>query len=201
MQWKIAKELEGARGIEFARERMAGYDFSRCEWITVRRGGWGGPGTRYSEERGGWTNAVAGVCRHPSHASSGLYRLNCRVNARTGWPGYLHQRVSPLYRNPDGSWPEAPADHMVGQWWEDPETGREWKRLYRKVALYTEDEALVYIIAHEAYHYLRRERQVPGKNTEIDADAFGEGVLEEFRLAQSEGLGRGSKPSPRLLQV
>ena len=45
----------------------------------------------------------------------------------------------------------------------------------------TVDEALVWICAHEAYHYLRRTRQVPGRNMEIDADAFSDEALRHFR--------------------
>lgn len=36
------------------------------------------------------------------------------------------------------------------------------------------DEGLVYIIAHEAFHYLRRTKQVEGKDVEIDVDAYAE---------------------------
>jgi hypothetical protein len=42
------------------------------------------------------------------------------------------------------------------------------------------DEGLVYIIAHEAFHYLRRTKQVEGKNVEIDADAYAEELIEGF---------------------
>jgi hypothetical protein len=176
MQWKVAKELQRSDGVEWAREWFSGYDLSLVEWITVRRGDWDG----YS---------VKGVCRYPKGVRSGMYRINCSVNARPGWPGYKIQRVSPLYRNPDGSWPEVPEGHVTGAWWEDPETGREWKRMYRKVPLTNENEALVYIVAHEAYHYLRRTKQVPGRNAEIDADAFGMTVLEAFRRGEVHDAG------------
>jgi hypothetical protein len=42
------------------------------------------------------------------------------------------------------------------------------------------DEGLVYIIAHEAFHYLRRTKQVEGKNVEIDADAYAEELIGGF---------------------
>ena len=168
MRWKVANELQGAAGIEWSRQYFSAYDLSECEWITVKRGDWDG----YS---------VKGRCHFPNGTKSGLYRLNCSVNNRPGWPGYKYQRVSPLYINEDGTWPPVPEGHIVGQWFIDETTGREWQRLYRKVPLFTEDEALTYIIAHEMYHYLRRTRQIEGKNTEIEADAFGMGVLMEFR--------------------
>jgi hypothetical protein len=42
------------------------------------------------------------------------------------------------------------------------------------------DEGLVYIIAHEAFNYLRRTKQVEGKNMEIDADAYAEELIGGF---------------------
>jgi hypothetical protein len=44
-------------------------------------------------------------------------------------------------------------------------------RMIRLLWFKTEDEGLVYIIAHEAFHYPRRTKQFEGKNVEIDADA------------------------------
>ena len=43
------------------------------------------------------------------------------------------------------------------------------------------NEASVWIVAHEAFHWLRKTRQIPGRNTEIEADAFGDQMLDEFR--------------------
>jgi hypothetical protein len=44
-------------------------------------------------------------------------------------------------------------------------------RMIHRLWLKTEDEGLVYIIVHEAFHYLRRTKQIEGKTAEIDADA------------------------------
>jgi hypothetical protein len=54
-------------------------------------------------------------------------------------------------------------------------------RMVCRLWLKTEDEGLVYIIAHEAFHYLRRTKQIEGKNVEIDADTHAEKVLGAFR--------------------
>jgi len=186
MQWRIAKELEGSEGIEWIRRELEGYDWSKCEWITVRRGSWGFRISTYPREGAlGFTNKVGGLCRPPSHTRSGLYRINCKVNTRMDWPGLTYQRVSPLYRNRYGPqpWPEVHEDHFTGEWFVDAKTGREWKRLYRRLLLEDEDEGLVYIIAHEAFHYLRGTRQIEGKNVEIAADRFAEGALERFRAS------------------
>jgi hypothetical protein len=47
-----------------------------------------------------------------------------------------------------------------------------------------QDEALVWIIAHEVFHYLRRIRQIDGKNGEIEADRYAEVVLRTFQVLQ-----------------
>jgi hypothetical protein len=39
------------------------------------------------------------------------------------------------------------------------------------------DEAIVWVLAHEAFHFLRRTRQIPGRNTEIAADQFADETL------------------------
>ncbi len=40
---------------------------------------------------------------------------------------------------------------------------------------------MVWIVAHEAFHFLRRTRQVAGRNTEIFADQFADDRLAEFQ--------------------
>jgi hypothetical protein len=54
-------------------------------------------------------------------------------------------------------------------------------RLYRPLELSSEDEVLVFLVAHEAFHYLRRTRQVEGRHGEIEADAFALKTLEQYR--------------------
>jgi hypothetical protein len=184
VKWKVARELKGSAGLEWIGSALEAYDWSECEWITVRRGEWGYKVSTYPFEADqGWTNKVGGVCKYPLHTGSGFYRINCKVNARMGWPAPVYQRVSPLYRNADGTWPEVPDDHFTGEWLVSADGRREWKRMYRRLWLEEEDEALVYIIAHEAFHYLRRTRQIAGKNVEIDADRYAEYMLERFRAA------------------
>jgi hypothetical protein len=53
--------------------------------------------------------------------------------------------------------------------------------LYRPLELGSEDEVLVFLVAHEAFHYLRRTRQVASQHGEIEADAFALTILERYR--------------------
>ena len=92
-------------------------------------------------------------------------------------------RVSPLYRNPDGTWPEVPEGHKVGDRCVATRNAEsvQWRRLYRPLELRSEEEVLVFLVAQEAIHYLRKTRQVDGRHGEIEADAFALNTLEQYR--------------------
>jgi hypothetical protein len=103
-------------------------------------------------------------------------------------------RVSPLYRNPDGTWPKAPEGHKVGDHYTATRTRRsvQWKRLYRTLELRSDDEVLVFLVAHEAFHYLRKTRQVEGRHGEIEADAFAMKTLEQYREGANTAVPPGT---------
>jgi hypothetical protein len=145
------------------------YDWSKVEWITVRRG--------HSERY-----AFRGVCKSPSKKHGG-YRINCNVGGHARYPIDYYMRVSPLYRNPDGTWPKVPEVHKTGDRYVATRGGKniQWRRLYRPLELGSEDEVLVFSLAHEAFHYLRRTRQVAGRHGEIEADPFALKILEQGR--------------------
>jgi hypothetical protein len=145
------------------------YDWSKVDWITVRCG--------HSE-----AYAFRGVCKYPRKERSG-YRINCNVSRHVRYPITYYMRVSPLYRNPDGRWPRTPKGHKLGDHYVATRGGKnvQWKRLYRPLELRNEDEVLVFLVAHEAFHYLRRTKQVGGRHGEIEADAFAMRTLEQYR--------------------
>ena len=174
--WRVDEALEDSEGLRWVRERLGDYDWSKVDWITVRRG----RSERY---------ALRGVCKAPSKGHS-RYRLNCNVSRHTPYPIAYHMRVSPLYRNPDGTWPEVPEGHKVGDNYASTRDGKsvQWKRLYRPIKLRSEDEVLVFLVAHEAFHYLRRTRQVEGRHGEIEADAFALEALEQYREGSTTRL-------------
>jgi hypothetical protein len=166
--WRVDKALEGSEGLGWVRQQLETYDCSKVDWITVRRG----RSERY---------AFRGVCRSPWEGRG--YRINCNVSRNTPYPIAYYIRVSPLYRNPDGPWPEVPEGHKVGDRYVATRDSKnvQWRRLYRSIDLGNEDEVLVFLVAHEAFHYLRRTRQVEGRHGEIEADAFALKVLEKYR--------------------
>jgi hypothetical protein len=88
-----------------------------------------------------------------------------------------------LYRNPDGTWPKVPEGHKVGDRYVATRNGKsvQWKRLYGPLELRSEVEVLVFLVAHEAFHYLRKTKQVEGRHGEIEADAFALKILKQYR--------------------
>jgi hypothetical protein len=166
--WRVDKALEDSEGLGWVRERLRAYDWSKVDWISVRRG--------RSE-----IYAFRGVCKAPRNGCG--YRINCNVSKHAAYPIYHFMRVSPLYRNPDGTWPEMPKGHKVGDRYVATRNGKSvhWKRLYRPLELRSEDEVLVFLVAHEAFHYLRKTRQVRERHGEIEADAFALQILGQYR--------------------
>ena len=166
--------LEKSEGLRWIRERLRAYDWSKVDWITVRHG----RSERY---------AFRGVCKSPSKGRR--YRINCNVSRRTPYPITQFMRVSPLYRNPNGTWPEVPEGHEVGDRYVAAREGKrvQWRRLYRPLELRSEEEVLVFLVAHEAFHYLRKTKQVEGRHGEIEADAFACKILEQYREGKVPG--------------
>jgi hypothetical protein len=181
--WRVDKALEDSEGLRWIRERLGAYDWSSADWVSVRRG--------RSEKY-----AFRGVCKMPRNG--GGYRINCNVSRHAAYPIYQYMRVSPLYRGPDGSWPEVPKGHFVGDRYVAARSNGEsvqWKRLYRPLELGSEDEVLVFLVAHEAFHYLRKTRQVEGRHGEIEADAFALKMLEHYR--DGANIAKASTPGRR----
>lgn len=166
--WRVDNTLENAEGLRWVRERLGDYDWSKVDWITVRRG----QSERY---------AFRGVCKWPRKGRG--YRINCNVCRHALYPTAYYMRVSPLYRNPDGTWPKVPEGHKAGDRYVSSRDGKrvQWRRLYRPLELKSENEVLVFLVAHEAFHYLRKTRQVQGRHGEIEADAFALETLERYR--------------------
>src|SRR5829696_9036753 len=125
--WRVDKALEDSEGLRWVRKQLEPYEWSKVDWITVRRG--------WSE-----VSAFRGVCKLPSKGRG--YRVNCSVSKHTTYPISQSLRVSPLYRNQDGTWPEVPEGYKVGGWYVSPRNGKSvhWKGLYRPLELKSEDE-------------------------------------------------------------
>lgn len=139
-------------------------------------------GRRYHKYRG-----VYGRCWYPTPEQP-AFRLSCQVPGP--FPCQIVIRQRPVYRRPDGTWPPE-ARRLRGKINRDPRTGKEWRRSYGRTTVRTLDEGIVWIFAHEAFHWLRKTRQIPGRNNEIEADAFADRQLRQFL---EEAATAGSTP-------
>jgi hypothetical protein len=164
MRWLIDLNGQEPRALEWAREFFSEYDTTLLAWIRIDRG------------RGKYTGAY-GRCWFPNRRIP-YYRISCQVPGP--FPCDLPTRQSPVYITPDGSHPPFPPGTRPGDRVKDMRTGREWIRMLGSTRLRTMDEAIVWVLAHEAFHFLRRTRQVPGRNNEIQADRFADDTLRFY---------------------
>ncbi len=122
---------------------------------------------------------------YPPKSKIKTFRITCSLKGP--FPAATYTRQSPLYADEDGTYPPIPYGLTPGVEIVSRRNGktRRWIRLYGETEFATVDEAIVWIVAHESYHYLRKTRQIPGKNVEIDADRFSDEALEYFRSGWS----------------
>ena len=178
--WRVDEPFRGRAGLDWCEEFFEGYDIAEVSRITVRDG---------SKRK--TPACVWGTCYYPDPGRGiKTYRITCSI--KPPFPSSVHTRRSPLYAREDGTYPPVPEGLTPGQQFVSRRNGRErrWVRLYGKTRLETLDEAVVWILSHEAYHFLRRTRQVPGRNAEIEADRFSDEALEHFREGRSPSLFR-----------
>lgn len=167
-------QTDAQRGIAWAKAFLNPFDTSKVAWLRIDFG-------REYKDRNGrpWRRylGVYGRCWYPSR-SQPSFRLSCQVPGP--FPCDIVTRQKPVYRSPDGSWPEG-FDPRNRQHVHDLRSGRYWARVYGKTVVQNLDEAIVWIVAHESFHWLRRTGQIPGRNIEAQADEFADRKLEAFR--------------------
>lgn len=206
MRWAVDPDIreEGAAGIDWCRRFLAGYDCSDVEWLRIDRGR-DRPGGRKPAGLYGrcWYPTGRGKARRG-------FRISCQVpgpwphnvvlrlppvyvTITRYWgprPNHiLDAEGSQVFQmGVDGGldfWDVAdiprPAN-CVGQGERADSRGhRAWWQVQGSCLVRDLDEAIVWIVGHEAFHFLRRTRQVPGRNVEHEADAAGCAALAAFR--------------------
>lgn len=168
------------RALAWVKAFLALYDTSMLGWVRIDFG------REYRDRHGRRYRKYAGVygrCWYPSPQQPTV-RISCQVPGP--FPTDIVTRRKPVYRRPDGSWPPE-ARKATGPVLKDRRTGRQWRRVYDVTRVNDLDEAVVWIFAHEAFHWLRRTGQIPGRNTEIAADAFADAQLARFRAGVPPG--------------
>jgi hypothetical protein len=168
MRWIIDLKGDSPLALSWASEFFSEFDTSRVAWIRVDRG------------RGKYRGAY-GRCWYPNRRIP-FFRISCQVPGP--FPCDLPTRKPPLYKSADGSYPPLPPGMRKGDRVRDVRTGREWIRVRGSTRLENLDEAIVWVLSHEAFHFLRRTNQIPGRNTEIEADRFADERLKFYRTGR-----------------
>lgn len=137
-----------------------------------------------------WSSEYVGRCDYPkrikprSRTWKHGYRFRCSVG-QTGWPSFEDLAIGSRSYDVHGI--------VNGQ-------NGGWEYITEPLTLVTSDEALVFIAGHEAFHWLRHSRQVPGHNGEPGANRFGLEWLEQFRkearIERSNEPGYSRCPDP-----
>lgn len=168
INWKI--RLPGKRAdaaLDWVRQYVEQFDTSTLESVRINPGS-----SRYV--------GVYGHCLYPTEDRP-TFRISCHVPGP--FPCDVVTRKRPLYPKPDGSFPRAPRGCRRGLLCFDPRSGRKWYRLLGKIHLETLGEAVVWIVSHELFHFLRQTRQIKGRDNEIEADRFADGQLADYRVS------------------
>ncbi len=116
-----------------------------------------------------------GRCWYPTRKQR-TYRLSCQVPGP--FPASIATRRPPRYLHDPR---ELAPDEFVAGAMRDGRTGRAWELVRARTVVQDTGEAVVWIVGHEAFHFLRKTRQVPGRNVEAEADAFADALLRRFR--------------------
>jgi hypothetical protein len=158
-------EVESA--IDWSRDLFARYDTTEMASIRIGKGR-------------GRASGVYGQCTYP-RVDFPYYSIRCYVPGP--FPCLISTRQSPIYRQLDGGWPPIPEGCVEGIYCRAEKGGvvREWKRVIGYTEALTQEEGIIWIVAHEAFHFLRRTQQLPGRNTEIEADKFADEQLKSLR--------------------
>jgi len=176
-KWIIEVERrEVETGLDWARDLFARYDTSELSSIRIGTGR-------------GRASGVYGRCWYPT-PDAPRYRISCQLPGP--FPSRIPTRQPPVYRHADGSWPPIPGGCIEGISCRAEKSGvvREWKRVIGYTEARTRDEGLVWIVAHEAFHFLRHSRQIHGRNTEIEADRFADEQLHLLRRLRERWCAR-----------
>lgn len=171
-RWVIRLDRrEAESGLDWARDFLAHYDTAQLAEIRLSPG---------SSKSGG----IYGRCWYPSQRSP-FYRISCHVAGP--FPSRIETRQPPIYRRADGSWPNIPEGCVEGLHCraESRREISEWKRVIGFTQVENMEEGIIWIVSHEMFHFLRRTRQVPERNTEIEADRFADQQLAFVRQLKS----------------
>lgn len=155
MGYKFINRVGCPEASDFIWNEIEKYDTGRVEWFKLLP-----LNQRYH---------LHGMCTYSVRVKKGSrkfksgYRIRCSVNIL------------------DERWPFSTGYSIGTRTFEMGSGGRGWEFIDRDVTFFSCEEALVWVAGHEAFHWLRHSRQVPGRNSQCQAKAFGFEWLYRFR--------------------
>ena len=157
---------EASRGLEWVESFLGGFDLGKLTWVKFTPGS-----ARYV--------GVYGRCYMPVKGKPAEFKISCQLPGP--FPCKIQTRRRPIYQLADGTFEPLPAGCIRGLKVVAKQSGKCWFRVRGFTQFQDFDEAVVWILAHEGFHFLRATRQVPGRNDEIHADRFADEMLEDYR--------------------
>lgn len=181
-EWKVKDNIvrRAGDGLRFIRSLYEQFDTSKLLSVSIDSG----PSDNC--HLGVW-----GVCHYPYAKRSG-FTISCHANMLCVEKLDRNVRMPPIYvdyetavSSPNQAAALAKAklgpDERLGPLCWNMSDKKAWFRVIKKIWFHTWSEGLVWVAAHEMWHWLRRSRQVPGWNIELEADQCALWVLEQFR--------------------
>ena len=150
----IIDKLDMPFVVKFIKEQLTPYDTSKVEWFKLLR----------------LKNHVRyhGKCTYPKRKKKGSphfvrgYRIGCSLNPDLAWP---YER-----------------DVCIGtETFHRDSFSRSFRYVTERVCFEDAEEFMACLAGHEAFHFLRHSKQIPGRNTEPSAERFGLEWLKTWR--------------------
>ena len=139
------------------------YDFSKVEYILLSR-----------------HKQLHGICYYPSRKfQRKKFKIQCHVPET--YPYITFIREKPIYITDSTQKPQVPEGCTIDGSGINVQTSKSWYIVSSRFTVQDVNEALVFIVGHEIFHYLRRTRQIPGVNLQSQADVFGKNLVKEYK--------------------
>ena len=167
VRYQITINTQDAKqAIAWTQKFLAAFDLTLLKWVKIT------PGSKKYL-------GVYGRCYMPIKGKPKEFKISCQLPGP--FPCQIQTRRRPIYQLKDGSFPPVPNGCIRGLKVVSRANQKCWYRIRGFTQLNDINQALVWIIAHESFHFLRATRQVPGRNDEIHADRFADQILHAYQ--------------------
>lgn len=172
MQWKIDPLVKPSQiGIAWLKSFLEQYDLSKLEYVRLDMG------------RGNYSGCY-GRCWYPQ-GRGGKFKISMQVPGP--FPVTINTRRPPIYYDSNNIPSRILSDDEIKGAYKEShnESGvTKWHQVTSSTILTNRDLGIIWLGAHEAFHFLRKSKQIEGRNGEIDADAYADKIFLDFLKKQ-----------------